>query len=83
MDYSEAIIKEYDEMADRRVATVCRINITFMVIVGLLNILGIFIIDMKMNLCYLNKKEHRCICDFATTQWRHKHERYHYILLMV
>ena len=48
MDYSEAIIKEYDEMADRRVATVCRINITFMVIVGLLNILGIFIIDMKM-----------------------------------
>ena len=48
MDYSEAIIKEYDEMADRRVATVCRINITFMVIVGLLNILGIYIIDMKM-----------------------------------
>lgn len=47
MDYSEAIIKEYDEMADRRVATVCRINITFMVIVGLLNILGIFIIDMN------------------------------------
>ena len=35
-------------MADRRVATVCRINIAFMVIVGLLNILGIFIIDMKM-----------------------------------
>lgn len=48
MDYSEAIIKEYDEMADRRVAAVCRINIAFMVIVGLLNILGIFIIDMKM-----------------------------------
>lgn len=48
MDYSEVIIKEYDEMADRRVATVCRINIAFMVIVGLLNILGIFIIDMKM-----------------------------------
>ena len=48
MDYSEAIIKEYDEMTDRRVAAVCRINIAFMVIVGLLNILGIFIIDMKM-----------------------------------
>lgn len=48
MDYSGAIIKEYDEMADRRVAAVCRINIAFMVIVGLLNILGIFIIDMKM-----------------------------------
>lgn len=48
MDYSGAIIKEYDEMADRRVAAVCRINVAFMIIVGLLNVLGIFIIQMKM-----------------------------------
>ena len=48
MDYSGAIIKEYDEMADRRVAAVCRINVAFMIIVGLLNVLGIFIIEMKM-----------------------------------
>ena len=48
MDYSGAIIKEYDEMADRRVAAVCRINIAFMVVIALLDILGIFIIDMKV-----------------------------------
>lgn len=48
MDYSGAIIKEYDDMADRRVAAVCRINTAFMMIVGLLNLLGIFIVDMKM-----------------------------------
>lgn len=48
MDYSGAIIKEYDEMADRRVAAACRINVAFMIIVGLLNVLGIFIIEMKM-----------------------------------
>lgn len=48
MDYSGAIIREYDEMADRRVAAVCRINIAFMVIVAVFNLLGIFIIDMKM-----------------------------------
>ena len=48
MDFSGAIIKEYDEMADRRVAAVCRINVAFMIIVGLLNVLGIFIIEMKM-----------------------------------
>ncbi len=48
MDYSGAIIKEYDEMADRRVAAACRINVSFMIIVGLLNVLGIFIIEMKM-----------------------------------
>ena len=48
MDYSGAIIKEYDEMADRRVSAACRINVAFMIIVGLLNVLGIFIIEMKM-----------------------------------
>ncbi len=48
MDYSGAIIKEYDEMADRRVAAAFRINVAFMIIVGLLNVLGIFIIEMKM-----------------------------------
>lgn len=48
MDYSGAIIREYDEMADRRVAAVCRINIAFMVIVAVLNLLGIFIINMKL-----------------------------------
>lgn len=48
MDYSEAIIREYDEMADRRVAAVCRINIAFMVIIAALDLLGIFIIDKKM-----------------------------------
>ncbi len=42
MDYSGAIIKEYDEMADRRVAAACRLNVAFMIIVGLLNVLGIF-----------------------------------------
>ena len=48
MDYSGAIIKEYDEMADRRVAAACRINVAYMIIVGLLNVLGIFIIEMKL-----------------------------------
>ncbi len=35
-------------MADRRVAAACRLNVAFMIIVGLLNVLGIFIIEMKM-----------------------------------
>lgn len=42
MNFSEKIIREYREDADKRVAFVCRLMIGFMVLVALLNILGIF-----------------------------------------
>ena len=44
MNFSDKIIKKYSDMADRRVAAACNINIIFMLIVAVLNILGIFII---------------------------------------
>lgn len=45
MSFSDKIIKEYNEDADSRVAFVCRLMIGFMMLVGLLNILGIFKIE--------------------------------------
>lgn len=46
MSFSDKIIKEYNEDADSRVAFVCRLMIGFMMLVGLLNILGIFKIEL-------------------------------------
>ncbi|MGN0596912.1 MAG: HD-GYP domain-containing protein [Ruminiclostridium sp.] len=45
MNFSEKIIKEYRENADKRVAFVCRLMIGFMLLVLMLNVLGIFKID--------------------------------------
>lgn len=45
MNYSDKIIKKYSDIADKRVATACNINIIFMFIIAILNILGIFIIS--------------------------------------
>ena len=45
MNFSEKIIKEYRENADKRIAFVCRLMIGFMLLVLLLNVLGIFKID--------------------------------------
>ena len=42
MKFSEKIINEYKENADKRVAFVCRLMIGFMLLVALLNALGIF-----------------------------------------
>lgn len=42
MNFSDIIINEYRENADRRVAFVCRLMIGFMLLVALLNFLGIF-----------------------------------------
>lgn len=42
MNFSEKIINEYDNKADKRVAFVCRLMIGFMLLVSLLNIVGIF-----------------------------------------
>ena len=42
MNYSDKILNEYREHADRRVASVCRMMIGFMLLVALLNLLGIF-----------------------------------------
>lgn len=42
MNYSQKILDEYKEYADRRVAFVCRLMIGFMLLVALLNFLGIF-----------------------------------------
>lgn len=48
MYFSDKIIKKYSDMADRRVAAACNINIIFMLIVAVLNILGIFIIRQSV-----------------------------------
>lgn len=45
MDFSDQILKEYRENADRRLAFSCRLMIGFMLLVGLLNLVGIFKID--------------------------------------
>lgn len=42
MNFSEKIIREYRETADKRLAFVCRLMIGFMLLVALLNVLGIF-----------------------------------------
>lgn len=42
MNFSEKIIREYRETADKRLAFVCRLMIGFMLLVALLNALGIF-----------------------------------------
>ena len=42
MNFSEKIIREYRENADKRLAFVCRLMIGFMLLVALLNLLGIF-----------------------------------------
>lgn len=42
MNFSEKMIREYRETADKRLAFVCRLMIGFMLLVALLNILGIF-----------------------------------------
>ena len=42
MNFSEKIIREYRETADKRLAFVCRFMIGFMLLVALLNVLGIF-----------------------------------------
>lgn len=42
MNYSDKILDEYREHADKRLAFVCRLMIGFMLLVGLLNYLGIF-----------------------------------------
>lgn len=42
MNFSEKIIREYRETADKRLAFVCRLMIGFMMLVALLNALGIF-----------------------------------------
>ncbi|MDD6798054.1 MAG: HD domain-containing protein [Clostridia bacterium] len=42
MNFSEKIINEYRENADKRLAFVCRLMIGFMLLVAVLNILGIF-----------------------------------------
>lgn len=42
MHFSDKILSEYREHADRRVALVCRMMILFMLLVALLNLLGIF-----------------------------------------
>lgn len=44
MFFSEKILNEYREHADRRVAFVCRLMIGLMVLVAVLNYLGVFII---------------------------------------
>lgn len=45
MKYSDRIYQEYNDMADKGVASVCRINACFMLVVALLDWLGVFIID--------------------------------------
>ncbi|MDD6270045.1 MAG: HD domain-containing protein [Oscillospiraceae bacterium] len=45
MSFSEKIITEYRENADKRVAFVCRLMIGFMILVAVLNMLGIFKIE--------------------------------------
>ena len=51
MNYSDKILNEYKEHADRRVAFVCRLMIGFMLLIALLNLLGIFKINpIPMNL---------------------------------
>ncbi|MGN0167946.1 MAG: HD-GYP domain-containing protein [Acetatifactor sp.] len=45
MDFSDQILKEYRENADRRLAFSCRLMIGFMLLVALLNLIGIFKID--------------------------------------
>lgn len=45
MSFSEKIIKEYRENADKRVAFVCRLMIGFMLLVAVLNMSGIFKIE--------------------------------------
>ena len=42
MDYSDQVLREYTEQADRRVAFVCRLMVGFMLLVAVLNVLGIF-----------------------------------------
>lgn len=42
MDYSDQVLREYTEQADRRVAFVCRLMAGFMLLVAVLNVLGIF-----------------------------------------
>lgn len=42
MNFSEKIIKEYRENADKRLAFVCRLMIGFMLLVAVLNFLGVF-----------------------------------------
>ena len=51
MNFSEKIIDEYREQADRRVAFVCRLMIGFMLLVAALNFFGIFkILPVPLNL---------------------------------
>lgn len=51
MNYSDKILNEYKEHADRRVAFVCRLMIGFMLLIALLNLFGIFKINpIPMNL---------------------------------
>ncbi|MBQ8527542.1 MAG: HD domain-containing protein [Lachnospiraceae bacterium] len=45
MDFSEKILKEYTEDADKRLALSCRLFILFMLLVSLLNHIGIFKIN--------------------------------------
>ena len=45
MDFSDKILKEYTEDADKRLAFSCRLFILFMLLVALLNHVGIFKID--------------------------------------
>ena len=45
MRFSEKIISEYSKDADKRLAFICRLMIVFMLLVGLLNYVGVFIID--------------------------------------
>lgn len=45
MNYSQKILNEYREYADKKIALVCRFMIAFMLLVSLLNFLGIFKID--------------------------------------
>ncbi|MGN1137229.1 MAG: HD-GYP domain-containing protein [Oscillospiraceae bacterium] len=42
MNFSDEIINEYKENADRRVAFVCRLMVGFMLLVAVLNMVGIF-----------------------------------------
>lgn len=42
MNFSKKIINEYKENADKRVAFVCRLMVGFMILVGFLNLIGVF-----------------------------------------
>ena len=51
MNYSDKILNEYKELADKRVAFVGRLTVGFMLLIGLLNFVGIFkIAPLPLNL---------------------------------